>query len=135
VARGRAGGPRGFLEVAATVDLCGEVLPEGAVGCGGIAQQRVDRWDSFEHPAGEGQEGSLAQGDALIALAINSEDESAARAAQAIAERLGDLELRCTSLQTISDSALMAGDFDRACTVMDQVMALIPGCQIPRSAP
>ena len=72
------------------------------------------------------QEGSLAQGNALVALAINSEDESAARAALAIAERLGDLELRCTSLQTISDSALMAEDFDRACTVMDQVMALIP---------
>ena len=72
------------------------------------------------------QEGSLAQGNALVALAMNSEDESAARAALAIAERLGDLELRCTSLQTISDSALIAGDFDRACTVMDQVMALIP---------
>ena len=71
------------------------------------------------------QEGSLAQGNALVALAMNSEDDFAARAALAIAERLGDLELRCTSLQTISDSALMAGDFDRACTVMDQVMALI----------
>ena len=72
------------------------------------------------------QEGSLTQGNALVALAMSSEDESAARAALAIAERLGDLELRCSSLQTISDSALVAGDFDRACTVMDQVMALIP---------
>jgi class 3 adenylate cyclase len=77
------------------------------------------------------QEGSLAQGNALVALAMSSEDESAARAALAVAERLGDLELRCTSLQTISDSALMAGDFDRACTVMDQVMALIPGLPNP----
>ena len=71
-------------------------------------------------------EGSLAKGNALAALAISNDDESAARSALAIAERLGDLELRCTSLFTLADTALAAKDFDRACTVMDQAMALLP---------
>ena len=71
------------------------------------------------------QDGSLAQGNALAALAMTSDDESAARSALAIAEQLGASELRCMALQTISDSALLARDFDRACTMMDQVMALL----------
>jgi hypothetical protein len=76
-------------------------------------------------------EGSLAKGNALAALAMNNDDESAACSALAIAERLGDLELRCTSLAILSDMALAARDFDRACTVMDQVMALLPGLPNP----
>ena len=40
-------------------------------------------------------EGSLAKANALAALAISNEDESAARSALAVAERLGNLELRC----------------------------------------
>ena len=71
-------------------------------------------------------EGSLAKGNALAALAMSNDDESAARSALAIAERLGDRELRCMSLDTISGVALVAKDFDRACTGMDQVMALLP---------
>ena len=50
-------------------------------------------------------EGSLAKAKALAALAMINDDESAARSALAIAERLGDLELRCTSLGIISDIA------------------------------
>ena len=42
------------------------------------------------------EEGSLTQGHALAALSMNTDDESAARSALAIAERLGDHELRCT---------------------------------------
>ena len=76
-------------------------------------------------------EGSLTKGNALAALAISNDDESAARSALAIAERLGDVELRCISLDTLSDIALAARDFDRACTVMDQVMALLPGLPNP----
>ena len=51
-------------------------------------------------------EGSLAEAKALTALAMINDDESAARSALAIAERLGDLELRCTSLTIVSDIAL-----------------------------
>lgn len=35
------------------------------------------------------------------------------------------------SLQTIADIAVAARDFDEACTVMDQVMALLPGLHNP----
>ena len=76
-------------------------------------------------------EGSLAEGTALAALAMINDDESAARSALAIAERLGDLELRCRSLATISGIADVAKDFDQACTVTDQVMALLPGLPNP----
>jgi class 3 adenylate cyclase len=78
-------------------------------------------------------EGSLAQANALTALAMNneSEDESTARSALAAAERLGNLELRCLALATLADTVLAAKDFDRACTLLDQVMALLPGLPNP----
>ncbi len=62
---------------------------------------------------------------------MNTDDESAARSALAIAERLGDRELRCTILPSIADSALQAGDFARALTLMDDVMELLPGLPNP----
>ena len=77
------------------------------------------------------EEGSLIQGKALVTLAMASEDESAARSALAIAERLGDLELRCASLTALSDIAVGSRDFGRACTLMDQVMALLPALPDP----
>ena len=76
-------------------------------------------------------EGSLAQANALTALAVNNADESAARSALTAAERLGNLELRCLALATLSDAALAAKDFDRTCTLLDQVMALLPGLPNP----
>ena len=76
-------------------------------------------------------EGSLTQGHALAALAMNTDDESAARSALAIAERLGDSELRCLMLGIIADTALTAGDFGRACALMDEVTALLPGLPNP----
>ena len=78
-------------------------------------------------------EGSLAQANALTALAMNSEDgdESAARSALAAAERLGNLELRCLALATLADAAFAAKDFDQSCTLLDQVMALLPGLPNP----
>jgi class 3 adenylate cyclase len=77
------------------------------------------------------EEGSLTQGNAFAARAIGHDDEAAARSALAIADRLGDLELRCKSLSVLSDTALAARDFDRACTLMDQVMALLPALHNP----
>jgi hypothetical protein len=76
-------------------------------------------------------EGSLAKGHALAALAMSNDDESAARSALAIAERLGDLELRCAALTILADIAVVARDFDRACAVTHQVMALLPGLTNP----
>ena len=48
------------------------------------------------------EEGSLTQANALVALFMDTDDESAARSALAIAERLGDRELRCTILHSIA---------------------------------
>jgi class 3 adenylate cyclase len=77
------------------------------------------------------QDGSLAQGNALAALADIDSDEAAARSALAIAERLGNLELRCTVLYVIAGLAMGEREFDRACNLMDQVMALLPGLPNP----
>jgi class 3 adenylate cyclase len=77
------------------------------------------------------EEGSLTQGQALVARYMQTDDESAARSALAIAERLGDSELRCTSLHNIAYGALLARDFDRACTLTDEVMAVLPGLPNP----
>jgi hypothetical protein len=77
------------------------------------------------------EEGSLAQAQALAALSMSTDDESAARSALAIAERLGDSELRCAMLNNIAYFALMAGDFDRSCSLTDDVMALLPGLPNP----
>ena len=63
------------------------------------------------------------------------DDESTARSALAIAETLGDLDLRCIALSTLFGIADSARDFDRACAVMDQVMALLPGLPNPDVAP
>ena len=77
------------------------------------------------------EEGSLTQANALVAQFGNTDDESAGRSALAIAERLGDHELRCTVLHSIAYLALLARDFDRACTLMDEVMAFLPGLPNP----
>jgi hypothetical protein len=62
---------------------------------------------------------------------MHTDDESVGRSALAIAERLGDHQLRCTVLRNVAYSALLARDFDRACTLTDEVMALLPGLPNP----
>ena len=89
----------------------------------------VDGW--IQQALELAEEGSLTQGNAFAARAMGYDDEPAARSALAVAERLGNLELRCTSLSILSDTALAARDFDRACTLMDQVMALLPALHNP----
>ena len=93
----------------------------------------VDGW--IQQAIELAEEGSLTQGNALAALAMTADDgsaaESASRSALAIAERLGDHELRCTVLHNVAYLALLAGDFDRACALMDEVMGLLPGLPNP----
>jgi class 3 adenylate cyclase len=114
-----------------------EVYADLALQCGlraGMWVQHPD-WtlvDGWIQQALElAEEGSLTQGHALAALAMHTDDDSAARSALAIAERLDDQELRCAMLHSIAYTALIAGDFDRACTLMDEVMALLPGLPNP----
>jgi class 3 adenylate cyclase len=89
----------------------------------------VDGW--IERALELAAEGSRIQGKAFAARALGHDDEAAARSALAIAERLGDFELRCLSLSVLSATALAARDFDRACTLIDQVMALLPALHNP----
>jgi class 3 adenylate cyclase len=71
-------------------------------------------------------EGSLTQGKALLALSMETDDLAQTRSALAIAERLGDLELRCQSLTTLSHFAWSARDYGPACAVMDELLAVLP---------
>lgn len=77
------------------------------------------------------EEGSRTQGKAFAARAMMYENESAANSALAIAERLGDLDLRCTALSTLSSIAASARDFDQACALVDQVIEHLSGLNSP----
>jgi class 3 adenylate cyclase len=93
----------------------------------------VDGW--IEQALELAEAGSLTQGRAFAALSMSTYDlsaaEPAARSALAIAERLGDLDLRCTALGHLSGLALEAKDFDRACALMDQVIEHLPELNNP----
>ena len=92
----------------------------------------VDGWIQLALDLAE--EGSLTQGHALAALSYTDDEsaaESAAHSALAIAERLGDSGLRCIVLCNIAWWPLFARDFDRACTLIDEVMAFLPGLPNP----
>ena len=81
----------------------------------------VDGW--IERALELAEAGSLTEGRALAVRAMGYDDETAARSALAIAERLGDLDLRCSALSVLAATALAAKDFDQVCTFMDQAMA------------
>jgi len=89
----------------------------------------LDGW--IEQALELAEEGSRTQGKAFAARAMSSDDESAARSALAIAERLDDLELRCTALGTLCAVALAAKDFDQAGSLTDQEMVLLPELNNP----
>jgi hypothetical protein len=84
----------------------------------------VERWARQALDLAE--EGSLTQGKALLALSMQTDDDPAARSALAVAERLGDLELRCQSLTTLAQDAWMVRDYGPACAVMDELIAVLP---------
>jgi hypothetical protein len=92
----------------------------------------VDGW--IQQALDLAEKGSLTQGHALAALSYaddESASEAAARSALAIAERLGESGLRCIVLHNIAYWPLYARNFDRACTLIDEVMALLPGLPNP----
>jgi hypothetical protein len=89
----------------------------------------LDGW--IERALQLAEAGSRTQGKAFAARALGYDDEAAARSALEIAERLGDLDLRCTALSTLSGVALAQKDFGQACALMDQVMAHLPELNDP----
>jgi class 3 adenylate cyclase len=82
--------------------------------------ERVEDWANRALAAGE--EGSLAQGKALVAIAQiqDEEAEEPARAAYAIAERLENLELRALALMALSGAAWSRGEFAEACERLER---------------
>jgi class 3 adenylate cyclase len=84
-------------------------------------------WSLVERWARQGvelaEEGSLTQGKALLALSMETDELPYVHSALAIAERLGDLELRCQSLTTVAHFAWSDRDYDTACAVMDEMLA------------
>ena len=78
-------------------------------GCGSSSQTGPSSTAGSSRPWSSAEDGSLAKGNALAALAMNDGDESAARSALAIAERLGDRRASLHSPWTaLSDAALVS---------------------------
>jgi len=71
-------------------------------------------------------EGSSNRAKALAARAVWEDDETAAREAYELAERLGDPELRSYALAGFAAAALAAGEFDRASKLEEQRLELLP---------
>jgi hypothetical protein len=80
--------------------------------------ERVEEWANRALELAE--EGSRTQGRALVALAEIKEEEAPATAAYAIADRLGDAELRALALMGLADAAWSAGDLDQACDLLER---------------
>ena len=78
--------------------------------------------------------GRLADpGEGVRRADVDPRRRSATRLALAIADRLGDIGLRCTSLSDLLQHRPRGKDFDRACALMDEVMALLPALNDPNS--
>jgi hypothetical protein len=80
--------------------------------------ERVEEWANRALAAGD--EGSLAQGKALVAIAEIKEEEEPAQAALAIAEHLENLELRALALMALSGAAWARGELDEACKRLER---------------
>ena len=77
------------------------------------------------------EEGSRNQARALYARSSWDEDEPSARALQAIAERLGDADLRSLALEALGNAAWEGGDFAHAHNLADQQLELLPELSDP----
>ncbi len=76
-------------------------------------------------------EGSPTHPTALAALALQTKDEAAACALQAIAERIGDHELRSHALAALADVAWRSGDLDQAHALVDERLELLAEVSAP----
>jgi hypothetical protein len=77
------------------------------------------------------EEGSANQARALYARSSWNDDEPAARALHAIAERLADPQLRSLALGALANAAWGAGDLGQACVWTDQQLDLLPELSDP----
>ena len=93
------------------------------------AKELIDGW--IEQALELAEEGSRNQARAFYALSAWQEDEAAARALQAVAERLGDPDTRSLALEELAKRAWQAGDVAEARVLTDQLFALVPQLSDP----
>jgi class 3 adenylate cyclase len=77
------------------------------------------------------EDGSPLRAKALAAYAIWNEDKAAADMAYRLAEQTGDVELRSRALEGLVETAWLSGDFERACALLDERLALVPEVSDP----
>jgi hypothetical protein len=93
------------------------------------APELVDAW--VERALELSPEGSPTYPRALAALALRTSDESAARALQAVAERLGDPELRSQAFAALTDVAWRSGDLEQARASVEERLELLAEVSAP----
>ena len=89
----------------------------------------VDGW--VERALELSPEGSPTHPRALAALALRKKDEETARALQAMAERLGDNELRSHALAALTEVAWRSGDLDQARAAVEERLELLAEISAP----
>ncbi len=109
-----------------------------------LAFQSVRRWGMWkQEPDAElvegwieralslAEEGSRNQARALYALSLWSDDAAAARALQAVAERLGEADLRSLALEALDSAARAAEDSTYAHSLADEQLELLAALSDP----
>ena len=89
----------------------------------------IDEW--VERALELSPEGSPTYPRALAAHALRTSDEDAARKLKAVAERLGDQELRSHALAALTDVAWRSGDLDRARATVEHRLQLLDQISAP----
>ena len=89
----------------------------------------VDEW--IDRALELAEEDSPTNARALAAVALWRKDEAAARSLHAIAQRLGDVDLRSNALAALTDVAWSAGDLEQARTWLEERLELLPSLVDP----
>ncbi len=87
-------------------------------------RELVDGW--IDRALELAEEGSPTHARALAAVSLWRKDEAAARALNAIAERLGDAALRSSALAALADVAWSAQDLEQARALVEERIELLP---------
>ena len=101
---------------------------------GGMWKTRPDRalvsgW--IERALDESEASSRERAKALVARALWNDDPEDAAAAAQLAEQLGDVELRSRAFDGLAAARWQALDFDGACTLLEERLALLEAIDDP----
>jgi tetratricopeptide (TPR) repeat protein len=92
-------------------------------------RELIDAW--VDRALELSEEGTPTRARALAAVALWRKDETAARALQAIAEQLGDVDLQSSALAALADVAWADGDYSRARPWVEERLRLLPRLSDP----